>query len=273
LSILIVFQTYHEQKYFFTNRNGKKEERELIMLVYNDLGSGTPIVLIHGLGSKKEAWAPQHELANHYRLVIPDLRGHGETVINEDFSIKNFALDIINLLEYLHIPSAFICGLSLGGIVAQEIYKQQPEIVKGLILSNTTSYIPTIIARTIIHLSQQLFQTDQQRLLDQIVATSLYNQSYKDEARNAFHIRDTYIESAKASTGINYFPILPTIRKPVLLIGSTHDKVTPALNLYLMRSFMRCAHTAMLRNTGHLSNIENRDLFNHYMRGFLRVSA
>lgn len=243
------------------------------MLVYNDLGKGTPIVLIHGLGSKKEAWTPQHELAHHYRLVIPDLRGHGETVINEDFTIKNFALDIINLLEYLDIPSAFICGLSLGGIVAQEIYKQQPERVKGLILSNTTSYIPAMMATSIINLSHQLFETDHQRLVDQIVTTSLYDQSYREEAKRAFRIRDTYIESAKATAGINYFPILPTIRKPVLLIGSTHDKVTPALNVYLMRSFMRRARTVMLRNTGHLSNIENRDLFNYYMRGFLRVSA
>lgn len=243
------------------------------MLVYNDLGNGIPIVLIHGLGSKKEAWIPQHGLANHYRLVIPDLRGHGETVLNEDFTIKNFALDIINLLEYLNIPSAFICGLSLGGIVAQEIYKQRPERVKGLILSNTTAYIPAIIATNIIHLSHQLFQTDPKRLIDQIVTTSLYDQSYREEARRAFHIRDTYIESAKASAGINYFPILPMIKKPTLLIGSTHDKVTPALNLYLMRSFMRRARTAMLRNTGHLSNIENRDLFNHHLRDFLRASA
>ena len=243
------------------------------MLVYNDIGNGTPIVFIHGLGSKKEAWIPQHGLANHYRLIIPDLRGHGETVLNESFTIKNFARDIINLLEYLNIPSAFICGLSLGGIVAQEIYKQQPELVKGLILSNTTAYIPTIIATSIIHLSHQLFQTDQQKLVDHIVTTSLYDQSYKEEAREAFHIRDTYMESAKASAGINYFPILPMIRKPALLIGSTHDKVTPALNLYLMRSFMRRAQTAMLRNTGHLSNIENRDLFNHYIKAFLRESA
>ncbi|MCQ6274494.1 alpha/beta fold hydrolase [Bacillus sp. V3B] len=243
------------------------------MLIYNDLGKGTPIVFIHGLGSRKEAWVPQHELANHYRLVIPDLRGHGETVLNKDFTIKNFALDIIHLLECLNIPVAFICGLSLGGIVAQEIYKQKPEMVKGLILSNTTSYMPVMIATSIIHLSNQLFQRDQQKLVEHIIKTSLYDQSYKEEARNAFQIRDTYIESAKAPTGINYFPILPTIKIPVLLIGSTHDKVTPALNIYLMRSFIRSAQTVMLRNTGHLSNIENRDLFNDYIRVFLRESA
>src|SRR3954467_4078729 len=128
----------------------------MIMLKYNDLGTGTPIILIHGLGSKKEAWTPQHELANKYRLVIPDMRGHGETEINEDLTIKNFASDIIKLMEHLDISSAFICGFSLGGIVTQEIYKQRPDMVKGLILSNTTSYIPSMFGNSIIDESTKL---------------------------------------------------------------------------------------------------------------------
>ena len=243
------------------------------MLSYNDLGTGTPIVLIHGLGSKKEAWIPQHELANKYRLIIPDLRGHGETTMNEDLTIKNFALDIINLLEYLKIPSAFICGLSLGGIVAQELYKQRPEIVRGLILSNTTSYIPFFLANGMIHLSNQLLQTDQQKLIDQIVKTALYDNSYHKEARKAFHIRDTYIKSAKAPIGINYYSFLPFIKKPVLLIGSTHDKVTPSINIYLMKLFIRDARLSIFRNTGHLSNIEKKDLFNKHLNDFIMTTA
>ena len=243
------------------------------MLSYNDLGTGTPIVLIHGLGSKKEAWIPQHELANRYRLIIPDLRGHGETIMNEDFTIQNFALDIINLLEYLKIPSAFICGLSLGGIVAQELYKQRPEIVRGLILSNTTSYIPFFLANGIIHLSNQLLQTDQQKLIDQIVKTALYDSSYQKEARKAFHIRDTYIKSAKAPIGINYYSFLPFIKKPVLLIGSTHDKVTPSINIYLMKLFIRDARLSIFKNTGHLSNIEKKDLFNKQLHDFIMSTA
>lgn len=243
------------------------------MLKYNDLGTGTPIVLIHGLGSMKEAWIPQHELADRYRLVIPDMRGHGETVMNEDFTVKNFALDIINLLEYLNIPSAFICGLSLGGIVAQELYKQRPDMVKGLILSNTTSYIPSILANSIINESYKLLQKGEQALVEHIVTRGLYDEAYKEEAKKAFHIRDTYIESAKASVGINYFSVLPTISKPVLLIGSTHDKVTPSLNIYLMKTFIRRAQTAILNNTGHLSNIEKKDLFNQHVRNFIANCA
>jgi pimeloyl-ACP methyl ester carboxylesterase len=243
------------------------------MLKFNDLGKGKPIVLIHGLGSKKEAWTPQHELANSYRLIIPDLRGHGETDLNEDLTVKNFASDIIELLEHLNIRSAYICGLSLGGIVAQELYRQRPEMVRGLILSNTTSYVPSIFGYKIISESNKLLQKGKEELVDDIVSRGLYNSAYKEEAKKAFHIRDTYLESAKATVGINYFFILPTIKKPVLLIGSTHDKVTPSINLFLMGFFIRKARTAILKNTGHLSNIEKKDLFNKYVRDFIATSA
>lgn len=243
------------------------------MLKFNDLGEGTPIVLIHGLGSKKEAWVPQHELANKYRLIIPDLRGHGETPINTDLTVKNFALDVIKLLEHLHVPSAFICGLSLGGIVAQELYRQRPDLVKGLILSNTTSYIPPYFANKIINESSRLLEKGENALVEHIVTRGLYDKKFKEEAKKAFHIRDTYLEAAKSSVGINYFLVLPTIKKPVLLIGSSHDKVTPSINVHLMRVFLRRAKTAFLPNTGHLSNIEKKELFNKYVRDFVSASA
>ena len=157
--------------------------------------------------------------------------------------------------------------------MAQELYKQRPDMVKGLILSNTTSYIPSILGNSIINNLYWLLQKGNQELIEQIVTTGLYDKVYKEEARNAFYIRDTYIEAAKAPIGLNYFSVLPAIRKPVLLIGSTHDKVTPSSNIYLMKSFIRHSQTVLLENTGHLSNIEKKDLFNRHVTDFIDTCA
>jgi 3-oxoadipate enol-lactonase len=243
------------------------------MLIYQDIGTGTPIVFIHGLGSKKEAWEPQHKLASDYRLIIPDLRGHGETELEQGLSIKNFALDIIHLLDDLNIPSAFICGLSLGGIIAQEIYRQRSEKVRGLILANTTSYIPFLFSYNSILVSNHLLHLNKERLLTRIVENSLYDHNYIEEARSIFHLRDSYIQSAKAPIGINYYTLLPTIQRPILLIGSTHDKVTPLINLFTMRNFIKNSQTVLFKNTGHLSNIEKKELFNQAVSRFLSKVA
>jgi pimeloyl-ACP methyl ester carboxylesterase len=93
---------------------------------YLHFGNGAPLVLIHGLGEVKEGWQSQLELADQYELIIPDLRGHGECSKTEGISIPNFASDVIALLNELKIENAHILGLSMGGAVAQEIYRQAP---------------------------------------------------------------------------------------------------------------------------------------------------
>lgn len=105
------------------------------MFHYLDMGKGEPLVLIHGLGSKKEMWKNQFELSESNRLIIPDLLGHGESNEVEKISMPNFAKNIIGLLDQLGIESAHFCGISLGGMVVQEVYRLFPERVRSMILT------------------------------------------------------------------------------------------------------------------------------------------
>lgn len=238
------------------------------MLAYIEAGYGEPILLIHGLGSIKESWIPQLPLADRYRLIIPDLRGHGETKLSTDISLRSFAADLIQLLEELNIPSAYICGLSLGGIIAQELYRQKPSIVKGLILANTTAYINPFFAFGVVQSAYSSYRND--NFVDSIVERGLYNQTYREEAKKTFLIRDSYMPSVTAPIGLNYFPVLAKVRKPMLLIGSTHDNVTPLPNMECMKMVTPYADTKVLRNTGHLSNIESAEAFNDAVHSFIK---
>src|SRR6478735_10307343 len=112
---------------------------------------GEPLVFIHGLGEVKEGWSNQFEFANQYDLIIPDLRGHGEYITAGEISIKNFAYDVISLLKELGIESAHICGLSMGGMVTQEIYRQAPEMCRSLMLVSTFHFVPKPLAKLLIN--------------------------------------------------------------------------------------------------------------------------
>ncbi|MCM2534306.1 alpha/beta fold hydrolase [Neobacillus pocheonensis] len=94
------------------------------IMPYLRMGCGDPLVLIHGLGGIKENWNKQFVLSEHYELIIPDLRGHGENLTLDGITINNFAKDILSLLNELNIQKAHICGLSMGGTVTQEIYRR-----------------------------------------------------------------------------------------------------------------------------------------------------
>lgn len=237
------------------------------MLAYDDLGSGEVIVFIHGLGSRKESWKPQYELAEGYRLIIPDLRGHGETKNCKNINVENFAKDIVKLLEHLNIGQAFICGLSLGGIVAQEFYKQRPDMVKGLILANTASYIPFWLASGVLFNLRDKYK--KKNFIANVAEHGLYNKAFKEEAMKGFLIRSCYMEAAKAAVGLNYTPVLLGITKPVLLIGGTHDNVTPLLNMCYMELFLKDPEKVVLA-AGHLSNVERKEEFNKAIDAFIQ---
>lgn len=237
------------------------------MLAYTDIGKGSPIVFIHGLGSRKEAWKYQYELAKNNRLIIPDLRGHGETEVPGPITIDTLGRDVIELLQYLDIDSAVICGHSLGGLVAKNIAIQRPDMVKGLILANTTAHIPYFVGMCAVAKLKSALAHG--RLLDKITNRGFYDKRYIEEGKKAFFIRDTYVEASKAAVGLNYFPYLPFINKPVLLIGSTHDKVTPLVNVKLTSMLIPNCKTVVLDKAGHMSNIEKKHEFNAAVLNFV----
>ena len=123
----------------FVNANG------LTMHVQIDGPAAAPVlVLIHSLGTSLHVWDAQaHALAGPFRVVRPDLRGHGLTEVTPGpYTIAGLAADVIAALDALGIKQAHIGGLSIGGQVAQSIAHQVPGRVASLILCDTAMAIP-----------------------------------------------------------------------------------------------------------------------------------
>lgn len=116
---------------------------ENVNLFYQDIGSGTPVVLIHGLTLSGSMWKPQIEyLSKAYRLIVPDLRGHGRsTVLKHGYSIHDYTSDIVQLISQLKLHKVHLIGFSLGGAIATEL----SAVYSHLLLSTTViSPIPQI---------------------------------------------------------------------------------------------------------------------------------
>lgn len=102
-------------------------------------GAGQPLLLIHGLGSSGDDWAFQiGPLAQHYRLLVPDLRGCGASPAgNGKLSIRGFAEDLWQLLDHLGVDQVAIAGFSMGGAVALEMALQQVARVQRVATINS----------------------------------------------------------------------------------------------------------------------------------------
>jgi pimeloyl-ACP methyl ester carboxylesterase len=110
-----------------------------IELYYEEHGSGDPLLLIMGLGADSVAWMLQvPEFSQHYRTIVFDNRGVGRSSKPAGpYSIGRMADDAAGVLDTLGIERAHVLGVSMGGMIAQELALRHPQRVRGLVLGCT----------------------------------------------------------------------------------------------------------------------------------------
>jgi len=113
-----------------------------IALHYEETGAGDPVVLLHGQGGRGDAWDLQvAALAPDHRVVCPDLRGHGgSTVTARPYTMSQLATDVAALIRGLDLGPCAIVGHSLGGMVALQLALDAPELVRKLVVVNSTAF-------------------------------------------------------------------------------------------------------------------------------------
>lgn len=111
-----------------------------INIYYDVQGDGFPLVMIMGFLGNADCWDPRltPELSDKFKMIMFDNRGAGRTdVSDKEFSMRLFAEDTVGLMDMLNIPKAHVLGISMGGMIAQELALNYPGRVEKLILSST----------------------------------------------------------------------------------------------------------------------------------------
>jgi len=108
-------------------------------LHYLQYGSGLPVIFLHGLSFDSRMWMPQYDaFAEEFMAAGLDFRGHGFSSAPEiRYSLDTYVADVSALLNSLHIPSAVLVGLSLGGAVALDFAMRYPLRVRALVLASS----------------------------------------------------------------------------------------------------------------------------------------
>ena len=108
-------------------------------IVYEVLGQGPPVVLLHPFPANHEFWIPAvQSLTSRYRVILPDLRGHGDSGLGEGpATMARHAADIAHVMDDAGVGRAPLVGVSIGGYVIFEIWRQFRNRVTALALCNT----------------------------------------------------------------------------------------------------------------------------------------
>ena len=253
-------------------------------LEYEMLGNGIPLLLIHGSPLSRMIWLPQmDELSDVASLISIDLRGHGDSFPFEgSYSMDLLASDCMKLLDDLNIKQPIVvCGLSLGGYVTMAIYRINPEIFKGMILTSTRpgpdsperkanrdvsilnarEHGAIIIADNML---PKLFSPVTLSTKPEIVKM-IRGVMAKTSVQGILGALQGMKERPDSST------MLTQINCPVLIIHGTDDQLIPLKEAELMNHQIPTSHLVKITDSGHLPNLEQPEKYNQAVRDFLQI--
>ena len=190
-----------------------------IEMTYRVRGTGDPLVLLHGFGGCGLVWDPFIErLAQSYRLIIPDLRGHGgSTNPVGTFTHRQAASDVLALLDQLGHPRVRAMGISTGGMTLLHIATREPERVQAMVLIGATSYFPEE-ARAIMRMVERDTSPPDRRM--QRCLTRGESQSRM--------LRNQFARFQNSYDDMNFTaPFLATIKARTLIVHGDRDEFFP----------------------------------------------
>jgi pimeloyl-ACP methyl ester carboxylesterase len=254
-------------------------------LAVHTAGAGRPLVLLHGFPLDHRMWEAQAALADHFRLVAPDLRGFGGSPGTVASSVEQLADDVADLLGALHVTTpAVICGLSMGGYVAQHVAVRHPERVAALVLVDTKLEADTPEARAARDdLAAKVGRLGQGILADAMIprlladspaARGLPHRAATEAALRRMILEQPVpaIQAALAALGArpDMTDALRHVRVPTLLVVGAEDAITPPECLERAESLMPCARLLVVPQAGHMTPLEQPAVFNAAVLEFLR---
>lgn len=245
----------------------------------NGPASAPIVTLSHSLATHLGMWEPQvAALAARYRVLRYDTRGHGGTdAPGGPYSLDQLAEDAVALLRALGIERTHFVGLSMGGMIGQVLALKYPEMLRSLVLCDTSSRIPTE-ARP---MWEERIRTTEQRGMEPHVEptvgrwfTAPFAATHPDIIGPvSAMIRQTkpqgYIGCCHAIKALDLTDRLSAISVPVLIVVGEDDPGTPVAASRAIHERIRGSELEILKSASHLSNIEQQDAFTKALLDFL----
>jgi 3-oxoadipate enol-lactonase len=254
-----------------------------IEMAYDEAGSGSPVVLLHGYPFNRSMWREQvAALSAKYRVITPDLRGHGETTVtDEPATMDEMAQDVAALLDKLGIERVTLGGLSMGGYVTLAFYRRFPLRVRALILADTRPQADTLEARrNREEQAKKILNEGMQSIADDFLKKVLTPVTLSERPEITERVREMILKTnaqgaAAALRGMavrhDQTDFLEEIFAPTLILVGSEDQLTPPKDAELMKREIRGSRFEIIEGASHLSNIERPEDFNRALLNFLNA--
>lgn len=254
------------------------------------VGDGPLLLFLHGIGGNKSNWHLQlPAFSEYFTAVAWDARGYGQSDDYEGpLEFSDFSHDLERVFNHFGVEKAHICGLSMGGRIAQDFYALYPDRVSKLVLCDTfagddASDVRSGRSQTI----DEFVQSRIQPFLDgadpadvarkrggRLMAPNASEDARQRalEASSQLHVV-SYIKTVRASATFSRVDNLQKISVPTLLVFGDQDPLTPPRVGEYMHERIQGSELAIIDNAGHMTNLEQPDAFNQVVLKFLKYAG
>ena len=253
-------------------------------LHFSEAGQGTPVVLLHGFPLSSTLWTEQREqLAEHFRVITPDLRGHGQSPAPAGvYEMESLARDVLALLDSLDIKQAVIMGHSMGGYVTLAAWRCAPGRFLAMGLIDSQAGADTEAGR-----QGRLQLAEKVAAKGSLVAADAMLPKLFAPGLAAGHplweqVRQMILKTPRAGIigALNGMAVrhdanamLSTINIPVLVVAGDKDQIIPLAKAETLASAIPKATLKVIANAGHMPMLEQPAATTAAIHDFLRAAG
>lgn len=243
---------------------------------YVERGQGRPLVLLHGWTQRGDIWSPQlRQLADRYRVIAADLRGHGRSEAGTDgYGLPMLAADLRTLLETLDLHDALVVGHSMGGMTTLRFCVDHPDVLAqrvagiGLVATAAAAPVPAPVTALLTKPGQRLIKRLEEGrkvprygFKDNPLSTLFARLAYGKHPPGAAVAQTREMLESVPPAGLmtSWFKILEhdtrqalaDVDVPSFVVVGTRDGLTPPPNARLIAELLPGCELHELKSAGH----------------------
>ena len=252
---------------------------------YEVKGEGLPLVFVHGWAMSGSVWLCQYEFTDRYRVIVPDLRGHGlSSAPDSGYSLENFAHDLYELFSNLNLDKAVLIAWSMGVQVALQAFPLIRERLAALVfVSGTPKFtvsedypygLPSVETRGLgLRLKKDYEKTVRDFIRGMFAEEELiqgcYERMVSDKIFGKLPARHAAQASLKSLACADLRYTLSSVTVPVLLVHGSADIVCPPMASRYMMEHLTGARLEIMQGVGHAPFLSRPTGFTAILKKFI----
>jgi len=255
---------------------------DTVALHYTEQGAGPPLVLLHGFPLSSAIWREQHrQLSKQFRVITPDLRGHGGSPAPEGvYEMDLLARDVLALLDTLNIRQAAFMGHSMGGYVTLAAWKRAPERFLALGLISSQAGADTEEGRQGRFKLADKVAADGSKVAADAMLPKLFAPGLATDSPLVSLVRELIVHTSP--TGIigslkgmaarpDSGPELANIHIPALIVAGEKDQIIPAEKAKAIAGAIAKSTWTPIANAGHMPMLEQPEATTNAIADFMQT--